>query len=45
MSLDNNNSIAGSGCEILVPFNERIPLRDIEKSVIKNIEKIYGRNS
>ncbi|MDS1030254.1 ATP-binding protein [Bacillota bacterium LX-D] len=26
--------LAGSGCEILIPFNERKPLREIERSII-----------
>ncbi|WP_427339417.1 tRNA 2-thiocytidine biosynthesis TtcA family protein [Caloranaerobacter sp. DY30410] len=33
------NGIAGSGCEILVPFNERKPLREIERSIIKKYRK------
>jgi tRNA(Ile)-lysidine synthase TilS/MesJ len=31
--------IAGEGCEVLVPFNERKPLEDIEKSIIKTYRK------
>ncbi len=31
--------IAGEGCEILVPFNERKPLEDIERSIIKTYRK------
>ena len=27
--------LAGSGCEILVPFNERLPLKEIERSIVK----------
>ncbi len=38
------SGIAGKGCEVLVPFNERIPLKDIERSIIKNIENLYGIN-
>lgn len=38
------SGIAGKGCEVLVPFNERIPLKDIERSIVKNIESIYGVN-
>lgn len=30
---------AGEGCEILVPFNERKALRDIERSIIKTYRK------
>ncbi|MHB7980386.1 tRNA 2-thiocytidine(32) synthetase TtcA [Clostridium sporogenes] len=33
------SGIAGKGCEVLVPFNERIPLKDIEKSIIKKYRK------
>ncbi len=29
------SGIAGKGCEVLVPFNERIPLKDIEKVLLK----------
>lgn len=32
-------NIAGEGCDILVPFNERKPLKDIEKSLIKTYKK------
>ena len=31
--------ITGEGCEILVPFNERKPLKDIERSIIKTYRK------
>ncbi|MFI3210311.1 MAG: ATP-binding protein [Peptostreptococcaceae bacterium] len=33
------SELKGSGCQILVPFEERQPLRDIEKSVIKKYRK------
>lgn len=33
------SDIAGKGCEILVPFNERKPLADIERSLIKKYRK------
>lgn len=33
------SSIAGEGCEILVPFNERKPLAEIERSLIKTYRK------
>lgn len=33
------NKIAGQGCEILVPFNERKPVIDIERSIIKTYRK------
>lgn len=33
------SDIAGSGCEILVPFNERKPLEDIERSIVKTYKK------
>lgn len=31
--------LAGEGCEILVPFNDRKPLVDIERSIIKTYRK------
>ena len=34
------SELAGKGCEIIVPFDERQPLKDIER----NIENIYGLN-
>jgi tRNA(Ile)-lysidine synthase TilS/MesJ len=38
--LDKDKSnIAGEGCEVLVPFNERKPLADIERSIIKTYRK------
>jgi len=38
--LDNKeNKIAGEGCEILIPFNDRKPLKDIERSIIKTYRK------
>ena len=33
------SGIAGEGCEILVPFNERKPLEDIERSWVKGYRK------
>lgn len=33
------SDIAGKGCEILVPFSERKPLREIERSLIKTYRK------
>ena len=33
------SSITGEGCEILVPFNERKPLAEIERSLIKAYRK------
>lgn len=33
------SGIAGKGCDVLIPFNERIPLEDIEKSIIKKYRK------
>ena len=36
---DKKTNIAGEGCEILVPFNERKPLKDIERSIIKTYRK------
>lgn len=34
------DGIAGSGCELLIPLNERKPLKEIERSIIKT----YRRN-
>ncbi|EQG75861.1 hypothetical protein QKA_3055 [Clostridioides difficile DA00165] len=28
------SELSGKGCEIIVPFEERLPVRDIEKSII-----------
>ena len=36
---DLQKNIAGDGCDILVPFNERKPLEDIERSIIKTYRK------
>ena len=36
---DKKTKIAGEGCQILVPFNERKPLKDIERSIIKTYRK------
>lgn len=33
------DDIAGEGCEILIPFNERKPLADIERNLIKTYRK------
>ncbi|HQJ37628.1 MAG TPA: tRNA 2-thiocytidine biosynthesis protein TtcA, partial [Bacillota bacterium] len=33
------SDIAGKGCEILVPFSERKPLPEIERSLIKKYRK------
>ncbi len=33
------SNIAGTGCDILVPFNERKPLKEIEKSIITTYRK------
>lgn len=33
------SNVAGSGCEILVPFNERKPLKEIERSIVKTYRK------
>ena len=37
--MEDMNKIAGQGCEILVPFNERKPVIDIERSIIKTYRK------
>lgn len=34
-----SNSIAGSGCELLIPTSERKPLKEIERSIIKTYRK------
>lgn len=34
-----SNNVAGQGCEILVPFNERRPLAEIERSINKKYRK------
>lgn len=33
------SDIAGSGCQVLVPFNERKPLEEIERSITKRYKK------
>jgi tRNA 2-thiocytidine biosynthesis protein TtcA len=33
------SNVAGEGCDILVPFNERIPLKDIERSLTTRYKK------
>lgn len=33
------NNIAGSGCEILIPFEERKPLKEIERSINKEYKR------
>ena len=33
------SALSGKGCEIIVPFEERLPVRDIEKSIIKKYRK------
>lgn len=33
------SELAGNGCEVLVPFNERRPLDEIERSIIKTYRK------
>ena len=33
------SDIAGNGCDILVPFNERKPLKEVERSIIKTYRK------
>ncbi len=35
-----NQDIAGEGCEILVPFNERKSLKEIERDIIKKYRKV-----
>ena len=31
------SELAGNGCQIIVPFDERKPLKEIEKKYIKKI--------
>ncbi len=39
-ALDNDKlNIVGEGCEVLVPFNDRKALKDIERSIIKTYRK------
>ncbi|KDR96696.1 tRNA(Ile)-lysidine synthase TilS/MesJ [Peptoclostridium litorale DSM 5388] len=38
------SGLAGSGCDILVPFNERLSLREIERSIIKKYRKDIWSN-
>lgn len=33
------STISGSGCELLIPLNERKPVKDIERSIIKTYRK------
>ena len=33
------NELAGNGCQIIVPFDERKPLKEIEKSILKKYRK------
>lgn len=38
------SGVAGKGCDILVPFNERKPLKEIERSIItKYREKVWSK--
>ncbi|MDR1773267.1 MAG: tRNA 2-thiocytidine biosynthesis protein TtcA [Clostridioides sp.] len=39
------SDLSGKGCDILVPFNERIPLKDIEKNLIrkKNRKNLWSK--
>lgn len=36
---ERKDGLKGSGCEVTVPFNDRKPLRDIERSIIKTYRK------
>jgi tRNA(Ile)-lysidine synthase TilS/MesJ len=36
---ENEDSIAGSGCEVLIPFDERKPLKEIERLIVKQFRK------
>ncbi len=33
------SELAGNGCQIIVPFDERKPLKEIEKSILKKYRK------
>lgn len=35
-----DNSISGSGCELLIPLTERKPLKEIERSIIKTYRSV-----
>jgi len=36
------SKLAGKGCEIIIPDEDRKPLLEIERSIIKGIENVYG---
>ena len=36
------SSIAGQGCQRLIPEEDRKPLEEIERSIVKDIENLYG---
>ncbi|MEW8973521.1 MAG: ATP-binding protein [Tissierellaceae bacterium] len=36
---ENSRGLSGEGCEILAPFNDRKPLKEIERSIIKTYRK------
>ena len=36
---EKDTGVAGDGCEILVPFGDRKPLKDIERSIVKTYRK------
>ena len=33
------SELAGNGCQIIVPFEERKPLKEIERSILKKYRK------
>ena len=34
------SELAGNGCQIIVPFEERKPLKEIERSILKKYRKV-----
>jgi predicted PP-loop superfamily ATPase len=36
---EKDNKISGEGCEIIAPFNDKKPLEEIERSIIKTYRK------
>lgn len=44
MNSDEKNNISGNGCDILIPFEERKSLKDIEKSINKEYKRSIWSN-
>ena len=36
------SELAGNGCQIIVPFEERKPLKEIERSILKKYRKSFN---